>query len=85
MFTQRAQPHRMQVIGLQLMAEIAVAIDEHELALRALGHAADMGLLDVTWLDGCPLFTRFAHDLSWRILRDDIARRADRALAAFRG
>ncbi|HET9621576.1 MAG TPA: serine/threonine-protein kinase [Kofleriaceae bacterium] len=85
MFTRRDHPHRMQVLGLQLMAEIAVVLDEPDLAVRALGHAADMGLVDVIWLDGCPLFARFAHDLSWRTLRDEIARRADRVLAAFRG
>lgn len=83
MFTQRDQPHRMQVLGLQLMAEVAVVLDHGDLALRALGHAADMGLVDVTWLDGCPLFTRFAADLAWLALRDEIARRADGVLAAF--
>jgi len=83
LFTRRDRPRRMQVMGLQLMAEIAILLGHHDLALRALGQAADMGLIDVTWLDSCPLFAPFANDLRWRAIRDEIARRAARVLAAF--
>ncbi len=74
----------MQVISLQLMAEIAILLGRHELAIRALGKAADMGLIDVVWLDGCPLFAPFTGDLRWRAIRDEVALRASRVLAAFR-
>ena len=43
----------------------------------------ELGLLDVTWLDGCPLFAPLVRDLRWRALRDDVAQRAARVLAAF--
>ena len=78
------RPQRMQVIGLQLMAEIAIVFGHHEHAIRALGKAADMGLIDVVWLDGCPLFAPFTGDRRWRAIRDEVALRAARVLAAFR-
>jgi serine/threonine-protein kinase len=83
LFTRPDRAQRMQVISLQLMSEVAIILGRHDLAIRALGKAADMGLIDVTWLDGCPLFARFAGDLRWRAIRDEIALRASRVLAAF--
>jgi serine/threonine-protein kinase len=78
------RPLRMQVIGLQLMAETALVLGSHDLAIRALARAADFGLLDITWLDGCPLFSPLTADLRWRVIRNDVALRAARVLAAFR-
>jgi hypothetical protein len=75
---------RMQVLGLQLMTETALALGSPDLALRALAKAADFGLIDITWLDGCPLFSPLAPDLRWRVIRDEVAERAARVLAAFR-
>jgi len=82
-FTRPDRPRRMQVFGFQLMSEIAIILGRHELAIHALGKSADMGLIDVTWLDGCPLFAPFTGDLRWRAIRDEIALRASRVLAAF--
>lgn len=78
------RPLRMQVMGLQLMAETALALGSHDLALRALARATELGLIDITWLDGCPLFSPLTIDLRWRVIRDDVAERAARVLAAFR-
>ncbi len=83
-FTRPDRPRRMQVVSLQLMSEIAILLGRHELAIRALGKAADMGLIDVVWLDGCPLFAPLAGDLRWRAIRDEVALCASRVLAAFR-
>ena len=77
------RPLRMQVMGLQLMTETALALGNPDLALRALAKAADFGLIDITWLDGCPLFSPLAPDLRWRVIRDEVAERAARVLAAF--
>jgi TolB-like protein len=78
------RPLRMQVMRSQLMAETALALGSHDLALRALARAAELGLIDITWLDGCPLFSPLTVDLRWRVIRDDVAVRAARVLAAFR-
>jgi eukaryotic-like serine/threonine-protein kinase len=78
------RPLRMQVMGLQLMAEMALVLGSHDLAIRALAKAADFGLIDITWLDGCPLFSPLTADLRWRVIRNEVAVRAAGVLAAFR-
>jgi hypothetical protein len=74
----------MQVIGLQFMAEIAIILGHHDLAIRALARAADLGLMDITWLDHCPLFAALAMDLRWRAIHEAVAVRASAVLVAFR-
>ena len=76
------RPTRQQILAFQIMAEVAIVIGNEELSLKALRRSADLGLIDITWLDGCPLFTRT--DLRWRTIRDEVARRAERVLLAFR-
>jgi hypothetical protein len=66
------------------MSEMAILLGHDDLAIRALGRAADMGLIDVTWLDGCPLFSQVTGDLRWQAIHAQIAQRAARMLAAFR-
>jgi serine/threonine-protein kinase len=83
-FTRRDRPQRMQILGLQLMTELAILLGHDDLAIRALAKAADLGLIDITWLDGCPLFAPLTVDLRWCAIRDAVALRADRVLAAFR-
>jgi hypothetical protein len=83
LFTRPERPRRMQVMGLQLLAEMALVLGHPDRAMTALGRAADMGLIDVTWLNGCPLFAPFTGDPAWRAIRDEVARRAARVLAAF--
>jgi serine/threonine-protein kinase len=83
LFTGRDRPKRMQLVGLQLMSELSIMLGHQDLGLRALGKAADAGLLDITWLRGCPLFQRITADLGWRALCDEVARRAAGVLAAF--
>lgn len=78
------RPIRMRVMGFQLMTETALILGQFDLAVRALARAADLGLLDVTWLDGCPLFAPLIRDVRWRVVREDVAQRAARVLAAFR-
>jgi len=82
--TQPGRPQRMQVVGLQLMAELAQILGYPDLAISALGKAADRGLIDLVWLEHCPLFTPLAADLSFLAVRDTVAARAARILAAFR-
>jgi serine/threonine-protein kinase len=84
MFTRRDRPGRMQVISLQLMAELSLILGYRDLAMRALGKATDAGLIDTTWLGACPLFVDVAGDLGYQAIREAIARRASGVLAAFR-
>jgi hypothetical protein len=84
MFARTDRPRRMQLAGLQRMVELAIVIDQPELALRALGHAVELGLIDLAWLDGCPLFARLAGDLRWHALRREVEARAAAMLAIYR-
>jgi hypothetical protein len=58
--------------------------DRLDLALRALGKATDTGLIDITWLRGCPLFAPITGDLRWRSAHDAVEQRAAAMRAAFR-
>ncbi|HEX3759768.1 MAG TPA: serine/threonine-protein kinase, partial [Kofleriaceae bacterium] len=78
------RPMRMQVMGLQLMTELSLVLDHHDLALRALGKASEIGLIDVTWLRACPLFAPIQRDLRWLAVHDAVEQRAAAVLAAFR-
>jgi hypothetical protein len=82
--TRPERPIRSQLMGLQLMTELSLVLDQHDFALRALGKAADTGLIDITWLRGCPLFAPITGDLRWQVIRDAVERRAAAMLAAFR-
>jgi eukaryotic-like serine/threonine-protein kinase len=75
---------RSQLMSLQLMTELSLLLDQHDLALRALGKAAGAGLIDVTWLRSCPLFAPITGDLRWRAVHDAVERRAAAMLAVFR-
>ena len=83
MFTRRDKPLRMQVISLQLMAELSLILGHRDLAMRALGKATDAGLIDITWLRACPLFADVGGDLGYLAIRGEVARRAAGVLAAF--
>jgi hypothetical protein len=66
------------------VAELAQILGHADLAISALGKAADRGLIDLVWLEHCSLFAPLAADLSFLAVRDTVAARAARVLAAFR-
>jgi serine/threonine-protein kinase len=83
-FTDDDHPMRQQLMGLQLLAEVALVRREPELALEPLALAANKGLMDIVWLDHCPLFAQLADDARFAPIRARVAERAARVLAAFR-
>ena len=82
-FTHPDRPIRQQLMGLQLLAEIAVVVNREQVALATLRNAAHLGLMDVVWLDQCPLFKRFGNLPEFGRIRRDVSDRAQRVLAAF--
>ena len=78
------RPTRQTLLGMQLLAEVALMLDHPMLAWETLGQAEMLGLMDVVWMDHCPLFVRYAGDHGYRDVRDRVAERARRVLAAFR-
>jgi hypothetical protein len=78
------RPHRQQLIGLQMLAEVALTLDRTDLAIDTLEQAERIGLIDVVVLDRCPLFDRIANEVAFRALRKRVAGRAAEVLTAFR-
>nr|MBA3454039.1 hypothetical protein [Deltaproteobacteria bacterium] len=79
-----SSPHRNQLVSLQRMAEMALIIEEPATAIDTISAASAFGLIDIVWLDNCPLFTRLRDEPSFREARAEVADRAWRVLSAFR-
>jgi hypothetical protein len=78
------QPLRGQLIGLQLLSEIALIVGKPQLAIDTLEEADRHGLMDVIILDKCPLYEQLQPLRAYRAIRDSVSARAARVLAAFR-
>jgi serine/threonine-protein kinase len=57
--TTNQEPSRQELLFSQVLAELAQYDGRSEEALSHLERAAQRGLLDLSWLDRCPLFTEF--------------------------
>jgi serine/threonine-protein kinase len=77
-------PVRTQLIGLQLLAETAAALGVTDAALETLATASRLGLIDIVWLDRCPLFGSINARDGFSEVRQQVDTRARAALAAFR-
>jgi serine/threonine-protein kinase len=77
-------PKRPQVFMLQLLAETAALLQRPDLSIATLERAMHHGLIDINWLDRCPLFDPMRSTPAFRAVRDLIALRAARVLAALR-
>ncbi len=78
------RPHRFQVVSLQRLAEMAMLMDQREAALDTLTAVCRLGLLDVVWLDHCPMLTSLHGDPTFDAARAVVVDRASRLLTAFR-
>ncbi|MDB4961807.1 MAG: Serine/threonine-protein kinase PknA [Myxococcales bacterium] len=78
------KPHRVQLAALQRMAEIAAWMGRPAEVLTTLRAASEFNLMDIVWLDHCPLFTELHGTVELAPIRATIAARASRVLAAFR-
>ncbi|HEY4239591.1 MAG TPA: protein kinase [Kofleriaceae bacterium] len=78
------QPRRLQLVSAQRAIELAMLVGEPDLALAALHEAIEHGLVDIVWLDGCPLFAQTVADSRWQAARMRLASEASHVLAAFR-
>ena len=78
------RPRRQQLMALQLLTEVALSAGRVPPALDTLEQAAVMGLMDIVWLDACPLLHPLVHLPRFATIRSEVAARAARVLAAFR-
>ena len=77
-------PVRQALMGMQIVAELLLLLGEQDSAFDSLEAAARTGLMDVVWLDGCPLFVALRASRRFTRIRDQVAARASRVLAAVR-
>ena len=81
---QPARPHRFQLVAMQRLSEMAMVMDQRNAALYTLTAVSQFGLIDIVWIDHCPLFTSLHGDPTFDAARGVIAERASRVLTAFR-
>lgn len=69
---------RRAAFNAQLRAETAGALGDMEVALESLRLADGNSLVDIVWLDHCPLWTSLRGTPEYQMLRDRVAVRAQR-------
>ena len=82
---QSAPNPRMRVVRSQYAAEACLALDEPGLALLHVEHAVRAGLLDLQWLDHCPLLAPLRTREDYPPLREQVEARALAVAAALQG
>jgi serine/threonine-protein kinase len=75
---------RRRVLFFQMAAEIAAYAGEAPQVLEALRLADEAGLIDLLWLERCPLFDPFRADPRFAAVHARVKARADEILAAYR-
>jgi serine/threonine-protein kinase len=71
---------RMLAFFNQLTAEIMALSHRDDEALQAIEAAVDVGLLDLTWLEHCPLFAHLKHHEIYRSAQQRLSLQASRVL-----
>jgi hypothetical protein len=73
---------RRRTLFLQLHAEIYAYVFEIDQALDSIASAVQGGLLDVVWMDLCPVLEPVRKDARFVPLRAEVSARAERVLGA---
>ncbi len=68
---------RRTTFYLQMQAELAGFAGEQEACLQAVGKADQRGLLDIMWLDRCPLLQGVRGTQTFKALRSSVHKRAE--------
>ncbi len=76
-----AQSARRRAFAAQLHAEIAMLYDEPDEALNGIERAVNSALMDVAWLDHCPLFETLRKEPRFLAAHAIVKARADAVLA----
>jgi eukaryotic-like serine/threonine-protein kinase len=78
------KPRRMLLVAMQRCVEVALSIAQPEPALDVFARTVELGLIDIVWLDRCPLLAPLRATERGRALRETLAARAARLRDAFR-
>jgi serine/threonine-protein kinase len=74
---------RRPIFFRQMRAEACAYAGDRDAALTALEEAAALGLIDLVWLDRCPLFEALHPDARFAQVKTGVAARAELVLEAF--
>lgn len=74
---------RRHAFFAQVDAELAVFLGLNDRAIEAIRRAIDAGLIDILWLDRCPLFEEIRKTFLFRVERTRLAERASQILNAY--
>jgi eukaryotic-like serine/threonine-protein kinase len=77
-------PHRTQLATFQRLIEACAMMKQEEATERTLRAASAYGLIDVLWIEACPVFAPFKQAAWYADLVREIRVRAASVLAAFR-
>ena len=80
-----SRAHRRPLFFRQLVAEVNVLRGDVAGMYEALESAVPLGLLDIAWLDRCPLFGEYRADTRFVALRKPVAARAEEVIVALKG
>lgn len=75
---------RRSMFFAQVMTEIATYVGNQNMAIEYLSAAVDAGLIDLLWLDRCPLFASLRTSMSFRTLRARVEERSRAVAEAYR-
>ncbi|MCC6557140.1 MAG: protein kinase [Polyangiaceae bacterium] len=75
---------RRRAFVKQLQAEVYAFLGRAEAVVRALAGSVEEGLIDLLWLERCPLLAEAREDPRFGPLHAEVRRRADGILRAFR-
>ena len=68
----------------QLDAEFSAYLGERERALASIGRSVEAGMLDLVWLERCPLLASLRDDPRYAAAHAELGRRAAVVLEAYR-
>jgi hypothetical protein len=74
---------RQFLVRLQIYSEMAVLLNDLERGLQGIERVVELGLLDITWMDACPLLSKVADHPRFTAQRRIVAERARGVLTAF--
>ncbi len=77
-------PIRQWLIRNQILCEVALSLKDYARGLEALAHLDEMGFMDRTWLESCPLLAPIANEREYKQVRRSVNDRAEQVLKAFR-
>jgi eukaryotic-like serine/threonine-protein kinase len=81
--TAKGDPRRRAFL-LQLQAEASAFFGDDDRALAHVRESVEEGLIDIAWVDRCPLLAPLRQDPRFSAIREPVARRAEEILEAYR-